>query len=178
MAVGTGGSRSKPRRAAPGPPSGDFEHLSLEALRTYREALAAEENRVSYWRRLIQSRLDVVRAGASGAVAIADLQSILCRTAPSSFRGGLVRMLPVADFPPTPNIATLWDTQAADGDPEREEALAAKLAAVEAELSVYRRALHDQIGAATTELIARYRVNPVQCLTALPERRVAVRSDS
>lgn len=175
--AGTGGSRSKPRRAAPGPPSADFEHLSLDALRSYREALAAEENRVSYWRRLIQSRLDVVRAGASGAVAIDDLRRILGRTPPGGFRGALVRVLPVADFPPTPNIATLWETQAADGDPLRDEVLASKLATVETELSAYRRALHDRIGAATTELIARYRVNPVQCLTALPERRVAVRSD-
>ena len=38
----------------------EFSHLTLDGLRAYRRALTAEESRVSYWRRLIQARLDVV----------------------------------------------------------------------------------------------------------------------
>src|SRR4051812_45469887 len=59
------------RKAAPAPRprrerSDDFVHLSLGRLRSYRQALAEEENRVSYWRRIVQARLDLVRAGAKG----------------------------------------------------------------------------------------------------------------
>ena len=46
-----------------------FAHLSLDGLRAYRRALTTEEGRVSYWRRIIQARLDVVRA-AEGFYAI------------------------------------------------------------------------------------------------------------
>ncbi|HMC68705.1 MAG TPA: hypothetical protein VKJ07_06080, partial [Mycobacteriales bacterium] len=42
--------------------SPDFAHLSLDGLRKYRLALSDEESRVSYWRRIIQARLDLVRA--------------------------------------------------------------------------------------------------------------------
>ena len=40
----------------------EFDHLDLEGLRNYRTALSAEEGRVSYWRRIMQARLDVVQA--------------------------------------------------------------------------------------------------------------------
>ena len=40
--------------------SAEFDHLPLPALRSYRQTLTAEENRVSYWRRLIQARLDLI----------------------------------------------------------------------------------------------------------------------
>ena len=49
-----GAVREVPQRSA------DFSHLTLDGLRTYRRAVSAEEGRVSYWRRLIQARLDVV----------------------------------------------------------------------------------------------------------------------
>ena len=40
--------------------SDEFSHLSLPALRDYRQTLGQEENRVSYWRRLIQARMDLI----------------------------------------------------------------------------------------------------------------------
>ena len=46
--------------------SPDFAHLSLDGLRAYRRVLSAEEGRVSYWRRIIQARLDIVRAAEAG----------------------------------------------------------------------------------------------------------------
>ena len=49
------GGRPVPERST------DFAHLSLTALRAYRRTLTHEESRVSYWRRLIQARLDVLR---------------------------------------------------------------------------------------------------------------------
>src|SRR5947208_16164465 len=52
--------------------SPDFAHLSLDGLRRYRHALSDEEGRVSYWRRIIQARLDLVRAAEGGTVATVD----------------------------------------------------------------------------------------------------------
>ncbi|MDQ1465529.1 MAG: hypothetical protein QOC73_2470, partial [Actinomycetota bacterium] len=69
------GSRSGPRRTPER--SADFNHLSIGDLRAYRTALAEEENRVSYWRRIIQARLDVVRAGEAGAVKVDNLRNVL-----------------------------------------------------------------------------------------------------
>jgi len=62
----TGRFRSVPER------SPDFAHLSLGGLRTYRQTLSAEENRVSYWRRIVQARLDVVRADEVGTATTVD----------------------------------------------------------------------------------------------------------
>src|SRR3954468_24087552 len=47
--------------------SPEFAHLALEGLRAYRRALTTEEGRVSYWRRIIQARLDLVRAPEAAA---------------------------------------------------------------------------------------------------------------
>jgi len=42
------------------------DHLSLQELRTDRPALSAEEDRVSYWRRIVQARLDVLHTPGAG----------------------------------------------------------------------------------------------------------------
>ena len=54
-----GGPRPVPERKA------HFAHLTLDALRGYRAALGEEEGRVSYWRRILQARLDLLRAGGT-----------------------------------------------------------------------------------------------------------------
>lgn len=43
-----------------GEPPPQLEHLPLPQLRAYRRGLAAEEGRVSYWRRLLQARIDLL----------------------------------------------------------------------------------------------------------------------
>lgn len=145
----------------------DFAHLSLEGLRQYRKALTQEESRVSYWRRILQARLDTLRAdGAIGDVE--HLRPMLTEDRVSGGRTALIEVVPVDDIPPLPNLAELWDrTSTHDGTPER-HALISELAQAETQLSAYRAALHRRLGAATGELIARYRENPSLCLSALP----------
>ena len=59
MAARTAETRAPERTRAGGRPrperNPEFAHLSLTALRAYRQSLTAEESRVSYWRRLISS---------------------------------------------------------------------------------------------------------------------------
>ncbi len=47
-------------RAQPPQHAAELDHLTLQELRTYRAALSAEEDRVSYWRSIVQARLDVL----------------------------------------------------------------------------------------------------------------------
>jgi len=52
-----------------------LEHLELSALREYRQDLLTEESRVSYWRRILQARLD--NAVAKKRITSAQEQKLL-----------------------------------------------------------------------------------------------------
>jgi hypothetical protein len=71
-----------------------------------------------------------------------------------------------AALAPLPDLTALWETEGSD-DVET----LTRLAAAEAELSAYRRSLHERLDDATSELIARYREEPGLALRALPLRR-------
>ena len=151
--------------------SSDYAHLTLDALRSYRKALSAEEGKVSYWRRIIQARLDVLREGKN--LDTDHLRPVLTDDRVASGRAALVEVLDHDDIPPLPNLAELWDRQVEPGTPAEAD-LDRDLSVAEAQLSAYRAALHRRIGDATGELIARYREQPSLALTALPlepERR-------
>jgi hypothetical protein len=172
-------SHSRTANPRPIPERSDaFAHLAIDALRSYRQALADEENRVSYWRRIIQARLDVVRAGEAGTVRVDNLGAVLAEARINSGRQALITVLPAEDVPPLPDLSTLWEREPRPGDAKHNEALARDLAGAEIQLSAYRAALHRRISGATQELIARYRENPALCLGALPTRRSGRPTDS
>jgi len=172
--VGAAGRTSTPpapRRPVPRPmPVRDasYGNLSLEQLRAYRTALGAEESRVSYWRRILQARLDVVRAGAHGALDTDRLRPVLTDARVSRGRRALVEVLDVDDSPPLPRLSELWDRRVEPDDAAGQQQLEGDLARAEQQLSAYRAGLHSRIAAATGELIARYRDQPDLCLAALP----------
>jgi hypothetical protein len=158
-------ARPRPER------SDDFVHLSLNRLRTYRQALSEEENRVSYWRRIVQARLDLVRAGVTGDPAHSEnLRQVLAQAPRTTGRKALVTVVQVDDIPPLPDLAGLWERDVRPGDDDHNARLEHDLSLAERQLSTYRTALHARISAATAELIARYRDQPGLALTALPER--------
>jgi hypothetical protein len=171
------GSRSdgrRPARARPEPSRApELAHLTLSELRDYRQQLAQEETRVSYWRRILQARLDSVIAPGDQA-ALDRLRGVLHNHAQGSRR---LAMLPVAipdGAPPLPDLTALWETTVT-GDPGDGERLASRLTEAEQELSSYRRCLHQRLDAATGELISRYREAPslALCALPLPEQRTA-----
>jgi hypothetical protein len=157
--------RKHPVRATP-VKSEMHAHLTLDGLREYRTALTAEESKVSYWRRILQARLDVVRAGSD--LVSDNLKPVLTDARVGAGRQALVEIVPFDDVPPLPDLAGLWERQADPSDPVATASLEADLTDAEAQLSEYRAALHTRLGAATSELIARYRDEPGLCLTALP----------
>ena len=155
-----GAARPVPTRCA------DYAHLSIDALREYRRALTAEEGKVSYWRRILQARLDVQQAGRE--LDQDHLRPVLTSERVGAGRQALVDVMPVDDIPPLPSLAELWDRRVEADDLEGQAALEQDLRVAEAQLSAYRNALHRRIGEATGELIARYREQPTLCLSVLP----------
>ena len=158
------GARPVPQRSA------DFAHLTLEGLREYRRTLANEEAKVSYWRRIIQARLDMLRAGTLGSTDGAHLRPVLTDARVAGSRNALVEVLPIDDIPPLPKLAELWERRVAEDDAAGFASLDADLDDAEKQLSAYRKALHKRIADATGELIARYREQPELCLSVLPLR--------
>lgn len=168
-------ARPRSRKSAPRPvPQRDevYAHLTLDGLRSYRKALADEEAKVSYWRRILQARLDVLRAGMEGGTArevdTDALRPVLTDERVGAGRRALVEILPIDDIPPLPQIEQLWERRVDPGDTEAARRLKEDLCQAERQLSDYRAALHHRITDATGELIARYREQPDLCLSALP----------
>ena len=144
----------------------EHAHLTLPELREYRKVLSAEESRVSYWRRILQARLDLLLSGSHGDSD--TLRPVLTDQRVGAGRRALVEITPVDDIPPLPDLAGLWDRFVDLNDEAGVAALAEDLSEAERQLSDYRSVLHRRIGAATSELIARYREEPTLCLSALP----------
>jgi hypothetical protein len=156
-------------RAVPPTRKPELAHLDLPGLRAYRGALEREEDRVSYWRRILQAKLDTLQAGDTVRGGdLAALRPVLTDERMGSGRAVLVAVSPIDDIPELPSLSTLWDREVDPRDPLAIAELEQDLVAAEQELSAYRSTLHDKLGAATGELVARYREDPTACLTALP----------
>lgn len=153
----TGERRVSARRAPERVP--ELAQLSLGDLRTYRQELVQEEARISYWRRLLHARMDLM---AEEIHTVGRLREVLKEHLADSHRLAHMPFVPVDQPPPLPDLAVLWDIT--DNDPGS----LARLAAVEKEVSSYRRALHERLDVITAELIARYREHPALALAALP----------
>lgn len=155
------------RRATP-ERSLEFVHLDLPSLRAYRKALGTEEHRVSYWRRIIQARLDLVRSHRDDVPTMERLQDAFAEERPAQGRMALIAIVPDDDIPPIPDLDHLWKSSVDPDDAQSRARLERELAFAELQLSTYRQALHRRLGRATAELIARYHEDPSQCLVALP----------
>ncbi len=176
-------SQRRAQRSTPGR-STHFDHLALDELRAYRNELAEEETRVSYWRRVLQARIDIVRE-TDGDQAVARpgaragsrkrnqpnraaLHRVLAQERVNAGRTALVRIVPAEGLPPLPDLGELWQRDAVPGDDAGNTRLMSRLTAAEHELSEYRRSLHQRIDAATDELVARYHERPALAVRALP----------
>lgn len=153
---------------SPPEPAAEFESLSLDDLRASRQALTDYETRVSYWRRILQARLDLVAAGDSATEGLAGLADALADAPSVTKRIARLAILPPDQVPPFPDLADLWRYQPASE--EDADVYTERLQEREQQLSEFRRSLHTKIDALQRELIARYRQNPSLALTALPNR--------
>ncbi len=165
----TRAERKRARVHQPPPDRDDrFAHLALDDLRTMRRLLGEEETRVSYWRRIIQARLDVLRQEEAGLSRVADLAPALADAHSSHRRLAHISVDPVEGLPPIPDLAQLWTTVVDPTDVLSTRRLESQLAAAEEALSDFRNEVHRRMDRVTRELIARYRENPLLALDALP----------
>ena len=152
-------------------PSAELAGLELDDLRRYRHGLEAEEDKVSYWRRLVHARIDVLEAesGTGHTLGIDELVRVLGDTGSGRSRHALVSFRAADPLPDLPELSDMWVTEVDPHDPEQVSDALERLRTAEQQLTTYRRALHDRIEEATRELILRYRENPLAALDVIPE---------
>ncbi len=147
--------------------------MTLPRLRSYRRTLLDEELRASYWRRLLQARRDLLRAGTKAGDRSA-LQEALRESRGPNGRQVVLRLHPEGGMPILPHLPELWAGQVDQGDDTARAELFTRLASAETVLSSYREALIRRLDRATSEMVARYHQDPTLCLIALataPARR-------
>jgi hypothetical protein len=138
----------------------------LGELRARRKALREEERQVSYWRRLVQGRLDLARAALAGdepsveRLAAAEHHGAPGRNGGPNRSPSFARFVNGIQDRRLASLAATWDTPIPWGDPKRLREAEHQLVQVEAELSRRRRELHQRIDACTAELVERYRSDP------------------
>ena len=162
---------SRRRSVVPTVPSEELAGLDLDQLRGYRRELEAEEDRVSYWRRLVHARIDVLEAesGTGSPLSMADLVRVLGDTGSGRSRRALVRFQAADPLPDLPVLSEMWVSEVDPHDAGQLEDALLRLRTAEQQLTTYRRALHDRIDEATRELILRYREDPLAALTVIPQ---------
>jgi hypothetical protein len=151
-----------------GLPSVPLKRLTLPQLRTYRDALRHEADRVSYWRRVVHGRMDLVSAQRESGTRLTreQLSRALADTGSGRLRAGLMRIEAAEPLPDLPALDQVWvDVQPGDEDAAR--ASLERLAQAEEQLNAYRDALHRRVDAASAELIRRYRDQPTLALELL-----------
>lgn len=149
-------------------PVAEVAELPLAALRAYRQKLADEEDRVSYWRRLVHARLDLLKAQSSeGPLSLEALARALGDTGSGRTRTALVRVRAAEPLPELPVLEEMWVTEVDAAAPEEVAAAVDRLTTAERQLTSYRSALHQRIDEATAELLERYRQDPSSALLAL-----------
>jgi hypothetical protein len=140
--------------------------MELQALRAYRRRLQQEEDKVSYWRRLVHARLDLLAAGSTteGSLSLPQLIKVLGDTGTGASRTALSSIRPADPLPDLPESEWMWVTEIDHHDAAAVAEATARLHAAEEKLTAYRKALFERIDEATAELIARYREDPSAAL--------------
>ncbi len=149
-------------------PPDAWAELPLADLRLYRKRLASEEEKISYWRRLVHARIDVLEAEAhhERPLRLDELIRVLGDTGTGRARTALVSVRAAEDLPELPALHDMWVTELDPHDTAEVADAVRRLRAAEVQLTDYRRALHERLDEATSELIARYREDPASALVA------------
>jgi anti-sigma-K factor RsiG len=149
-------------------PPDTWEHLALHDLRRYRRQLADEEEKVSYWRRLVHARIDVLEAEShqERPLTIDELVRVLGDTGTGRSRNALVSVRAADDLPELPVLHEMWVTEIDIHDRDAVAEAVQRLRSAETQLTDYRKALHERLDQATAELIVRYRADPASALVA------------
>jgi hypothetical protein len=163
---------------------GALPDLSMAELRARRNELQANEQALSYIRRLVQGRLDIVlderhhRAGGAGgrdvAALVADLPKILSEHVTGGGRGALPEVsLPAGDLDDAvAAVDHIIDARrlgsVAELSTDELDSVVDALAALERTVSQHRRNLHGSIDALQEEIVRRYKSGEASVDALLP----------
>lgn len=138
-----------------------LSHLSLPELRAYRRHLTDEEERVAYWRRLVQSRSAALQSSGADLPGLdpEDLIRALGTTGTGERRQLLLTVTKKTSLPALPALDGVWAANV-DSDPKTRAAVSAALDAAADRLADYRLRVQERLSTATGELITRYIDNP------------------
>lgn len=158
-------------RPAPEPPEIDpaYSALTLDDLRSLRRELGEEESRVSYWRRIVQARIDLLTKGAPDGDLVDRLTSVLAESGAVHRRLQNLSVRPEGGIAALPDLHALWTRIVDPRDPDAVARFLDELQQAETRLSAMRREIHQRLDEATSQLIARYRQDPTLALSALPD---------
>lgn len=146
----------------------DLAELDLEAVRARRDECAAEETQLSYLRRMLQARLDIVtgeqqrrRDGGDAHSLVEALPSLLADAPPSSSREARAMRIE----PPEEQMRRREDRLAVDGtlarlpdlSDEELDDVAEQLRGEESRVSSVRAVVQQRLDALQDALVARYR---------------------
>jgi hypothetical protein len=145
-----------------------LDQLPLEEIRSLRDDAGQEETDLSYLRRVLQGRIDIVtaevarRAGGGASGIVGELPRILSEGPRVQSRGmGRHHVAEPSNAGSTrrseEQLAAMDVTDLAEHDDSEIDALLAELRGTEAEISARRRAVQDVYDAASGEITRRYR---------------------
>ncbi len=143
----------------------EFGDLALDDLRSYRRRLADEEERVSYWRRLVHARVDVLEAEThhERPLRLHELVRVLGDTGSGRGRTALVRVRAEEPLPELPVLEQMWVTEIDVDDTAAVREAIDRLLEAEAQLTAYRRALHLRIDEADRRVDRPLPGRPSEC---------------
>ena len=157
--------------------STDLRSLPLDQLRRYRRLLRDEEDRVSYHRRVLFGRVDLLRKvleaphrhDQSWLLDARELARALQdrRTGPG--RAALVRIQHAEALTELPGPDT-WSRDPDLHDPADVHAVLVETQSAADRTSQYRNQIHSRLDEVTGELIARYQADRSAVLRLLDER--------
>lgn len=156
----------------------DLASLSLDELRRYRQLLRGEEDRVSYRRRVLFGRADLLqkvldnpdRHDQSWLLDARELSHALRDRHAGPGRAALVRIQHPEELTELPDPGGVWSRDPDLDDPEDVRAVLAETQEAADRISKYRSQIHARLDAATGELVARYQADRSAIFRLLDDR--------
>jgi hypothetical protein len=154
------------------PPSTHAAVRPLDELLGARSALRDHEEQLSYWRRVVQGRLDLLVARLEGRDP-SSIVDVLGRSEPCGTR---MQHSPVRHRDPMPELATAdraWEIASCSDEAAAVRHAVVRLRAAEQWLSAQRATVQAELDAATDELARRLSDDPGAYLRSVERRSIA-----
>ncbi len=145
---------------------------ALDALIARRGELREHEEQLSYWRRVVQGRLDLLLARSVGD----DVRSLAEVLGGATSCGARLQHTPVRHMAPMPEIATAdraWDIASCSDEPAALHHATERHRSAEQWLSRQRHQVLAELDLATAELARALRDDPTAYLRSVERRSVA-----